>query len=51
MKEKISNRLSENIFTLRKVFKIKNFFLRIDITKKNFFKFFKKKTKTKFIVD
>lgn len=43
MKEKISYRLSENVFTLRKVFKIKNFFLRIDITKKKFFKFFKKK--------
>lgn len=43
MKEKISYRLSENVFTLRKVFKIKNFCLRIDITKKKFFKFFKKK--------
>lgn len=48
MKEKISNRLSENVFTLRK---IKNFFLKIDITKKNFQIFQKKKTKTKFIVD
>lgn len=51
MKEKISYRLSENVFTLRKVFKIKNFFLRIDITKKNFSNFSKKNTKTKFIVD
>lgn len=42
MKEKISNRLSENIFTLRKVFKIKNFFLRIDI-KKKIFQIFQKK--------
>lgn len=42
MKEKISNRLSENIFTLHKVFKIKNFFLRIDI-KKKIFQIFQKK--------
>lgn len=42
MKEKISNRLSENVFTLRK---IKNFFLKIDITKKIFQIFQKKKLK------
>lgn len=35
MKEKILNRLSENVFILCKIFEIKNFFLKIDITKEN----------------
>lgn len=50
MKEKILNRLSENVFILCKIFEIKNFFFKNRYYKRKFLNL-KKKNKIKFIFD